>query len=323
MEGDILSIAGNEFGPLGTKMEDNQRLGVREDKEGDGVVQEAEEIAVQSQFASAVNPNAPMQQNFLNAISFLQAQDASLARAGKVFERMNELKALSEDPSKNSSDMARYEEEFSTLQAELGGMLAGQFNGEKVLGEGQVPGLEKVAKGDAPEAAVVAKFGEGPGQGAEFEKYTASIVITGAGEDDRISASINGMSVDAVDFQGTDSETAQELAEEINTSGTGVTATAAAGVVKIEGDERFVLEAKATDSRGGKVEGVVRTILEGLSVDRKGEEGKPGDEHVASLSKEEGFRLAGFQDGNGAAASGYSGYSRVVQWAPAPGFSKV
>ena len=51
-----------------------------------------------------------------NAISFLQVQDGILESSGKILDRMAELKALSQDVLKNSSDIANYNSEFRTCR---------------------------------------------------------------------------------------------------------------------------------------------------------------------------------------------------------------
>jgi flagellin-like hook-associated protein FlgL len=328
-EWEIVAIEGYSRSALGLSpvSEDKGLAGLVPEEETGRKESKVEEIAVVSQFASAVNPNAPMQQNYLNAISYLQAKDASLAKAGEVFARMNELKALSDDPSNSATDMERFNAEFGVLKEELRVTLEGTFNGKKVFSDKELSGFGKALDGTGREPRELFEEGQ--------KKYTASIIISGAGEGDRISASINGLAVDAVDFQGSDSETALELAEEINQSGCGVTATAGAGVVKIEGEERFTLEAKATDSDGGQTEGIVRTLLEGFGKamgnlekeDGQGFEdtgkgtsalggvgaGMPGLLYAPWLQA--AYRGAGTAAMAGAHGSFPPGYSRAVEWA--------
>ena len=52
-----------------------------------------------------------------NATSFLEVQDGVLASAGKILNRMIELKGLSDGVMKNSSDSANYNREFQDLAA--------------------------------------------------------------------------------------------------------------------------------------------------------------------------------------------------------------
>jgi flagellin len=54
--------------------------------------------------------------------------------AGKVLERISELKALYIDPTKNTSDQANYDAEFSTLKSQLTDLASEKFNGVSMFG---------------------------------------------------------------------------------------------------------------------------------------------------------------------------------------------
>ena len=60
---------------------------------------------------------------------FLEVQDGVLANASKVMNRMIELKGLSQDVLKNSSDNDNYNREFRNLQVQLYEMSHLTFNG--------------------------------------------------------------------------------------------------------------------------------------------------------------------------------------------------
>ena len=64
-----------------------------------------------------------------DANSFLQTQDGALSVAGNVLSRMSQLKTEANDPTKNSSDIANYNAEFTALQSQLTDLSAGNFNG--------------------------------------------------------------------------------------------------------------------------------------------------------------------------------------------------
>jgi flagellin len=74
--------------------------------------------------------------NIANAISFLQTQDGGLKTAGKVLNRMSELKTLSTDVTKSASDVANYETEFTALKAQLTDLASETFNGVDLFGGG-------------------------------------------------------------------------------------------------------------------------------------------------------------------------------------------
>ena len=67
--------------------------------------------------------------NVQNAISFLEVQDGVMDAAGKIVNRMIELKGLSEDVMKNDSDKDNYNREFQDLQMQIYDMAQVQFNG--------------------------------------------------------------------------------------------------------------------------------------------------------------------------------------------------
>jgi flagellin len=69
------------------------------------------------------------QKNVQNATSFLEVQDGVLASAGKILNRMIELKGLSDDVMKNASDSENYNREFKDLQMQIYDMATLKFNG--------------------------------------------------------------------------------------------------------------------------------------------------------------------------------------------------
>jgi flagellin len=72
---------------------------------------------------------AGAQKNIQNAQSFLEVQDGILSSAGKILNRMVELKGLSEDVMKNDSDKDNYNREFRDLQLQIYDLAQVQFNG--------------------------------------------------------------------------------------------------------------------------------------------------------------------------------------------------
>jgi flagellin len=79
--------------------------------------------------SGTINRLSGVEKNIDNAISFLQVQDGVLESAGKILDRMAELKALSQDVLKNDSDIANYDSEFRNLQVQLYQMSETTFNG--------------------------------------------------------------------------------------------------------------------------------------------------------------------------------------------------
>ena len=67
-------------------------------------VDDAGGLAVSMKLESSIVRLAGAQKNIQNAQSFLEVQDGILSSAGKILNRMVELKGLSEDVMKNDSD---------------------------------------------------------------------------------------------------------------------------------------------------------------------------------------------------------------------------
>ncbi|MBT7923695.1 MAG: flagellin [Opitutae bacterium] len=92
-------------------------------------------LAVSMKLESSITRLAGAHANVQNAISFLEVQDGVLESAGKVVNRMIELKGLSQDVMKNSSDVANYNREFQDLQVQLYEMTAVKFNGVSMFAQ--------------------------------------------------------------------------------------------------------------------------------------------------------------------------------------------
>ena len=98
-------------------------------------VDDAGGLAVSMKLESAIVRLAGAHKNVQNAISFLEVQDGVLESAGKVVNRMIELKGLSQDVMKNSSDVANYNREFQDLQGQLYDMTSVKFNGVSLFAQ--------------------------------------------------------------------------------------------------------------------------------------------------------------------------------------------
>ena len=119
-------------------------------------------LAVSMKLSGTINRLSGVEKNIDNAISFLQVQDGVLESAGKILDRMAELKALSQDVLKNDSDIANYDSEFRNLQVQLYQMSETTFNGVSLF------------SGAAQSSAV---FG-----GTSAEDVTVSIFTSATGE---------------------------------------------------------------------------------------------------------------------------------------------
>src|ERR1700749_1889247 len=76
-------------------------------------------LAVSMKLSAAAARSGAALGNIGNSVSFLQTQDGVLSVAGSVLNRISQLKTLYADPTKNSTDLANYDAEFTQLQSEL------------------------------------------------------------------------------------------------------------------------------------------------------------------------------------------------------------
>ena len=91
-------------------------------------------LAVSMKLTAAARRQGAVISNIGNAVSFLQTQDGGLKVAGKILDRMSELKILYTDPTKNATDQANYDSEFVALQAQLSAVTSEKFNSVSLFG---------------------------------------------------------------------------------------------------------------------------------------------------------------------------------------------
>ena len=92
-------------------------------------------LSVAYKLNSRINRTTAVMQNMQNALSYLQVQDASLATAGKIVDRMAELRTMAQDITKNTGDIENYSKEFIELQTQLNQMYNEKFNGISLFGQ--------------------------------------------------------------------------------------------------------------------------------------------------------------------------------------------
>ena len=92
-------------------------------------IDDAGGLAVAMKMESTIVRLSGAEKNVQNATSFLEVQDGVLQAAGKIVNRMIELKGLSDDVMKNASDIENYNREFKDLQMQIFDMASLKFNG--------------------------------------------------------------------------------------------------------------------------------------------------------------------------------------------------
>jgi flagellin len=93
-------------------------------------------LAVSMKLSAAATRDGAVLSNIADTSSLLQTQDGAMQVAGSILDRISELKTLYSDPTKNSSDLANYDQEFSQLQDQLTSIAGETFNGVALFGTG-------------------------------------------------------------------------------------------------------------------------------------------------------------------------------------------
>ena len=92
-------------------------------------------LSVSMKLRSSINRLNGANNNIQNGISFLEVQDGILEAAGRIVDRMIELKGMSQDVMKNNFDNATYENEFRDLQIQVHAMAQQTFNGVSLFAQ--------------------------------------------------------------------------------------------------------------------------------------------------------------------------------------------
>jgi flagellin len=79
-------------------------------------------LAVSMKLTATAKRQGATNTNIANAASYLQTQDGALKVAGKILDRMSELKTLHGDVTKSDDDKENYDTEFTQLQDQLNGI---------------------------------------------------------------------------------------------------------------------------------------------------------------------------------------------------------
>ena len=92
-------------------------------------------LSVAYKLNSKMNRTSAIIQNSQNALSYLQVQDSSLSAAGKIVDRMAELRTMAQDITKNTGDIENYSKEFIELAISVKSKFPKEkFNGISLFG---------------------------------------------------------------------------------------------------------------------------------------------------------------------------------------------
>jgi flagellin len=102
----------------------------------------AESIALNAQIGQTTAAN----NNVSNAISFSQTQDGYLQQVGSALDEMSTLAVEAQDPTKSSSQLSDYNQEFQALASYITSTASSTFNGVSLFSgtDGSVTGGLKV-----------------------------------------------------------------------------------------------------------------------------------------------------------------------------------
>ena len=93
-------------------------------------------LSVAMRLNAAVSRLAGARNNVQNGMSFMEVQDGMLQTAGRIVNRMAELKGMaSQDPMKSQQDIDSYDNEFRDLQQQLYQITQQTFNGSSLFAQ--------------------------------------------------------------------------------------------------------------------------------------------------------------------------------------------
>ena len=91
-------------------------------------------LAVSMKLSATAKRQGAVNSNIGNAVSLLQTQDGALKVAGKILDRISELRTLNDDVTKSTGDKANYDTEFVALKSQLTAITSEKFNGVALFG---------------------------------------------------------------------------------------------------------------------------------------------------------------------------------------------
>ena len=137
-------------------------------------------LSVAYKLNSKMTRTSSIIQNSQNALSYLQMQDSSLSAAGKIVDRMAELRTMAQDITKNTGDIENYSKEFIELQSQLNQISKEKFNGISLFSSGA---------GDT--SVDTLNGGTASFNSASYNTFSRTLITHDSGETDAGSVSIN------------------------------------------------------------------------------------------------------------------------------------
>tara|TARA_B110000305_G_C19353660_1_gene595612 strand:- start:71 stop:913 length:843 start_codon:yes stop_codon:yes gene_type:complete len=101
-------------------------------------------LAVSNKLTATINRTDAVGRNVSNGVSFLQTQDGALKTVSAIVDRMSELRTMADDVTKNTSDIANYDTEFTQLKLQMSNLASEQFNGISLFASSGAAGTKTV-----------------------------------------------------------------------------------------------------------------------------------------------------------------------------------
>ena len=148
-------------------------------------------LSVAYKLSSKMNRTSAIIQNSQNALSYLQAQDSSLSAAGKIVDRMAELRTMAQDITKNTGDIENYSKEFMELQGQLNQIQKEKFNGISLFSTGS-----GTASGILNQSTDGGTYIDGDGNSLNYDTFSRTLQTHDSG-----SSSDGSVSINVINFQ--------------------------------------------------------------------------------------------------------------------------
>ena len=148
-------------------------------------------LSVAYKLSSKMNRTSAIIQNSQNALSYLQMQDSSLAAAGKIVDRMAELRTMAQDITKNTGDIENYSKEFMELQGQLNQIQKEKFNGISLFSTGSGTG-----SGILNQSTSGGTYIDGEGNSLNYDTFSRTLQTHDSG-----SSSDGSVSINVINFQ--------------------------------------------------------------------------------------------------------------------------
>jgi flagellin len=171
-------------------------------------------LSVAMKLNASVTRLSGARNNVQNAISFLEVQDGILENAGRIVNRMAELKGMSsQDPMKSSQDIESYDNEFHDLQRQLYDISQMTFNGSSLFANSSSPAtgapVDSIFKDDSRNNTISIHTSDQGNAGTKISLHRAALLsaLTITNDTDQNAAEFDGGGV--TKHTGSDATTAQ------------------------------------------------------------------------------------------------------------------